>query len=399
MLKYCWGTVLEVFLVFLKLGMTSFGGPAAHIGYFRDEFVNRRGWLKDKGYADLVALCQFLPGPASSQVGMGIGLSRAGIPGAVAAWCGFTLPSAAFLIIFAQAVTIGGKYSDAGWLHGLKILAVAVVAHAVISMARSFCNDRVSGTITIFSAAMALCVSASWGQIAVIVIGACAGRLFLTSSSNEEYSGLNIPVGRITAYSCLTLFFSLLVLLPLMAAYWPNHLLAVVDRFYRVGALVFGGGHVVLPLLQSAVSKGNWVDNELFMAGYGAAQAVPGPLFTFSAYLGAIMSPVPHGWIGGLASLLAIFLPSFLLVIGLLPLWEKLRRNNAAKTSIAGVNAAVVGLLGAALYNPLWTNTIRTHNDFVLALAAFGLLAIWKLPPWKVVLVTATAGLLIEALH
>jgi len=387
--------IWEVFLVFLRLGVSSFGGPVAHIGYFRDEFVVRRAWLSDKAYGDLVALCQFLPGPASSQVGMGVGISRAGIPGAIAAWCGFTIPSAALLILFAQGIA-GLSGGTPGWLLGLKVLAVAVVAQAVIGMAKSFCCDRVTGGIAITSMSLVLASGNGLTQLAAIAIGATAGRMFITSPNDDRHDGLQIPVNHTLALGCMILFFLLLLVLPVAAMVAPGHGIELFDRFYRAGALVFGGGHVVLPLLQAAVAKGNWISNELFMYGYGAAQAVPGPLFTFAAYLGAAAVPEPHGVPGGMLALTAIFLPSFLLVIALLPYWAMLRHNSAARSTLSGVNASVVGILGAALYPPLWTSAINSTRDMVLAVLAFGMLVVLKQPPWRVVIFALLAGMLFQ---
>lgn len=388
--------IFEVFLVFLKLGLTSFGGPAAHLGYFSNEFVQHKKWLSEKGYADLVALCQFLPGPASSQVGMGIGLSRAGLPGAIAAWCGFTLPSALFMILFAGV--IGHWQGDIvpGWLHGLKILAVAVVAQAVLGMAKSFCTSRITGSIAIVSMSLVLISGTGLIQLAAIVISAIAGGLFITSRNDDHHDGLQIPVNHMVAIVCLILFFLLLIVLPIVAVVAPVHGIELIDRFYRAGALVFGGGHVVLPLLQAAVAKGNWISNDIFMYGYGAAQAVPGPLFTFAAYLGAVAAPEPNGAFGGILALASIFLPSFLLVIALLPYWAMLRHNAIARSVLSGVNASVVGILGAALYNPLWTSGIRSSRDMVLTALAFGMLVVWKQPPWRVVIFALLGGMLLQ---
>ena len=380
---------LQVFKTFLKLGLTSFGGPVAHLGYFRDEFVARRKCLSEPAYADLVALCQFLPGPASSQVGIGIGLSQAGVRGAFAAWAGFTLPSALALILFAYGVTaLNGAVEHASWLHGLKVVAVAVVAQAIWGMAKALCPDRPRGTAAILAAVLMLAWPSSWGQIVAIFLGGLFGLLFLKAETVTDHTALHIPISRVVAASLLGLFGTLLIVIPLLASQVPNHTLALIDRFYRTGSLVFGGGHVVLPLLQAAVVSPGWINKDLFLAGYGAAQAVPGPLFTFSAYLGAVMQPGP-GWVNGLICLLSIFLPSFLLVLGILPFWEKLRRGKGVRSALMGVNAAVVGLLLAVFYNTVWTSGILSTKDFILGLIAFGLLSLWKIPPWLVVAVTA----------
>jgi chromate transporter len=382
-------SALQVLAIFLRLGLTSFGGPIAHLGYFREEFVSRRKCLSEHDYADLVALCQFLPGPASSQVGMGIGVSQAGIRGALAAWCGFTLPSAAALILFAYGiVTIKDAVSQVAWLHGLKVAAVAVVAQAIWGMAKTLCPDRPRGTAAILAAAFMLIWPGTWGQIIVILLGGIFGLIFLKSDTPVGQTTLHIPIGRGVAISCLTLFFALLLVTPLITGLTSNHAMALADSFYRTGALVFGGGHVVLPLLHSAVVSPGWIDKDLFLAGYGAAQAVPGPLFTFSAYLGAAMKQEPAGWIGGLICLVAIFLPSFLLMLGILPFWEKLRRNMGVRQALSGVNAAVVGLLLAVFYDSVWTGSIFSAKDFILGLVAFGLLSLWQIPPWMVVIIT-----------
>jgi chromate transporter len=385
------GNPLEVFVAFLRLGLTSFGGPIAHLGYFRQEFVARRHWLDEAAYADLVALCQFLPGPASSEVGIGIGLTRAGLAGAVAAWTGFTLPSAIALILFALGVERFGSL-DAAWLHGLKIAAVAVVAQAVWGMAATMATGKTRATLAVAAAAIVLAVPTTAGQLGAIALGAVAGVVLLRTERAPSPSTLGPSVHHGFAIACLVVFFALLAGLPLLAAAFPGQALAMFNAFYRAGSLVFGGGHVVLPLLQAAVVPPGWVTNDAFLAGYGAAQAVPGPLFTFAAYLGAAMGPQPNGWAGAAICLVAIFLPSFLLVIGVLPFWQALRGKPFAQAALAGVNAAVVGLLLAALYNPVWLAAIMGPLDFAVALAAFLLLAVWKTPPWAVVVLCAVAG-------
>ncbi len=385
-------SVWSVFLIFLRLGLTSFGGPIAHLGYFHNEFVTRRRWLSEHSYADLVALCQFLPGPASSQVGMALGLSRAGYRGALAAWAGFTLPSATILIAFALGIARYGSAISPGALHGLKVVAVAVVAQAVWSMARNLCTDGPRVALMAIAACVALLAPSAWGQVGVIVIAALAGLVLFKPRQRVEPDALPITISQRSGAICLILFLVLLVGLPFVAERLPFQSVALVDAFYRAGALVFGGGHVVLPLLQAEVVPAGWVGNEAFLAGYGAAQAVPGPLFTFAAFLGASMTVTPSGWLGGVICLLAIFAPSFLLVVGALPFWQQLRRNTRAQAALAGVNAAVVGLLLAALYQPVWTSAILVPRDLVLALVALIALMFWKLPPWLVVLGTAVAG-------
>jgi len=378
--------------VFLRLGLTSFGGPVAHLGYFREEFVARRKWLDERAYADLVALCQFLPGPASSQVGIGVGLSKGGLIGAVAAWIGFTLPSALAMALFGLGVVAMGDSLGGGWLHGLKVVAVAVVAQAVWGMAKTLCPDAPRASVAVVATLVVLAWPTPIAQVGVIVAGGIIGLLLSVSDENGEHVDLGAGVSRAWALAALAAFFALLIGLPLAVQLAPNQALALVDSFYRSGSLVFGGGHVVLPLLQSEVVPPGWVGNDAFMAGYGAAQAVPGPLFTFAAYLGSVMGPVPNGWTGAVICLLAVFAPSFLLVIGVLPFWDQLRQVGAVRRALVGVNAAVVGLLLAALYNPVWTSAIFNAADFGLALAAFTLLVMWKVPPWLVVILCAAGG-------
>ncbi|MBF0444233.1 MAG: chromate efflux transporter [Magnetococcales bacterium] len=386
------GSFLEVLAVFFKLGLTSFGGPVAHIGYFRDELVIKRKWLGENSYADLVAMCQFLPGPASSQVGMGLGLLRAGFPGALAAWLGFTLPSAIAMILFALGVTNMDLASHGGWLHGLKVVAVAVVAQAVWGMARSLCPDRTRASLAILAAILVVLWPTAFGQVGAIVVGGIFGWKFLDIAGEQTGERLSTSLSRRTGVVLLAVFAALLLLLPVLASSSSNPIIQIFDSFYRTGSLVFGGGHVVLPLLQTEVVPSGWLDNELFLAGYGAAQAVPGPLFTFAAYLGGAIGHGPSGWGGGLLALVAVFLPSFLLVAGMLPFWDAFRVKPGAQSILRGVNAAVVGLLLAALYHPVWTSGILSASDFALGLAAFAGLMFWKIPPWLVVVLAATAG-------
>ena len=392
------GSAWEVFIAFLRLGLTSFGGPIAHLGYFHDDLVARRKWLEEKAYADLVALCQFLPGPASSKIGIAVGLSRAGYLGALAAWAGFTLPSAIALVLFAYGVEALGNAIGSGWPHGLKVAAVAVVAQAVLMMMmRSLAPDRDRATLAIAAAALVLAIPTAWGQIGAILLGGLAGVTVLRTHAPTDHVAMPHAVSRTAAIIAMVLFFAILVGLPLVLTVLPNHSIRLFEAFYRAGSLVFGGGHVVLPLLQASVVPPGWVTNDAFLAGYGAAQAVPGPLFTFSAYLGAVMGPAPNGWLGAGLCLVAMFLPSFLLVIGPLPFWDDLRRQDWARSALRGVNAAVVGLLLAALYNPVWTAGITNGADFALASAAFLLLFMWKTPPWLVVVLSAVCGGLIAA--
>lgn len=391
------GRLAEVFLAFLKLGFTAFGGPVAHLGYFRAEFVERRRWLDEHAYGDVVALCQFLPGPASSQVGMTLGIMRAGLPGAVAAWMAFTMPSALGLILFAYGLSWMGDLQHAAWLHGLKIVAVAVVAQAVWDMARNLCPDRSRATLAALAAVIALAVPSAYGQTGAILLGGLAGWRWLAADAARGELPMTVPYGRGFGVAALAVFFILLFGLPFIAAATGEHTIALIDSFYRSGSLVFGGGHVVLPLLQKEVVPSDWVSNDLFLAGYGAAQAVPGPLFTFAAYLGAVMQPTPHGWVGGLICLGAIFLPSFLMVAGALPFWNGMRRRPAVQSALKGVNAAVVGLLLAALYTPVWTSAIFSSADFALGLAAFVLLVFWRAPPWLVVVLGALGASFLAA--
>ncbi len=381
-----------VFVAFLRLGLTSFGGPVAHLGYFRDAFVTRRGWLTERAYADLVGLCQFLPGPASSQVGMAIGLSRAGYAGMFAAWLGFTLPSALLMMLFALGVHATGMPVAAGALHGLRIVSVAVIAQAVWGMARTLCPDARRVTLMAIATCIALLVPAAWLQVVVIVAAGAAGLMLLPQPERGAHEPLPLHVSRRAGLLWLVLFAALIVVLPVAASALHSNTLAVVDAFFRTGALVFGGGHVVLPLLQAAVVAPGWVGDSAFLAGYGVAQAVPGPLFTFSAFLGALLRDAPNGWLGGMIALVSIFAPSFLLVAGTAPFWERLRRSTRMQAALAGVNAAVVGLLLAALYHPVWSDTIVSPRDFAAALVAFVALVFWRVPPWAVVIASAALG-------
>ena len=389
----------RVFLIFLRLGLTSFGGPVAHLGYFREEFVARRGWLMEDAYADLVALCQFLPGPASSQVGLALGLRQAGWGGALAAWLGFTLPSALVMALLGLGLVAGQGLVPAGVLHGLKVAAVAVVAQAVWGMARSLCRGPARLLLMVLACALALLWPGVVGQVGAMLVAALAG-LGLWGRAGAmpappSQGGLAAGVRPRTGALLLAAFAALLVLLPLAARAWPQGWLVLADAFYRAGALVFGGGHVVLPLLQAEVVATGWVAADDFLAGYGLAQAVPGPLFTFAAFLGAAAGHGAGGWLGAAVCLVAIFVPAFLLVAGALPFWERLRHNARARAALAGVNAAVVGLLLAALYHPVWTSAIHAPADLALALAAFAALVWARVPPWLVVPLCGAAGWLL----
>ncbi len=388
------GNFLEVLAVFTRLGLTSFGGPIAHLGYFREDIVIRRKWVDEGTYGDLIGLCQFLPGPASSQTGISLGIMRAGLPGGLMAWIGFTLPSAILMTLFAYWASVLRSVIATGIFHGLLIVAVAVVAQAVWGMARTHCPDRSRATIAILAAMATLLLPAGIVQVAIIVTAGLAGWFLFrhTDLANVQTStALRSAIPRFLAITCLAIFTVLLVLF-LLPNLFHQHALVLFASFYRTGALVFGGGHVVLPLLQAAVVLPGWVTETQFLTGYSAAQAVPGPLFTFSAYLGAIEALSPNGWIGAIIALLGIYLPSFLLLIGILPFWSSLRNQSSFQAALRGINASVVGLLLAALYQPVWTSTIKNPYDFLFALAAFGLLAIWKLPPWVVVLLAALVG-------
>lgn len=386
------GSPIEVLRAFLKLGLTCFGGPIAHIGYFRDEFVLRRKWIDEHAYADLVGLCQFLPGPASSQVGFSIGLMRAGYLGALAAWVGFTLPSAAALVLFAYgAGTLNGPIEN-GLLHGLKLTAVAIVAQAVWGMARNLCPDRERATIAVVAALILLVSTSSVAQVGAIVLGGIAGLWLCRGGTLTPFGHIEMPVSRTAGLAALTGFFLLLVGLPVLRELTASSGLALFDAFYRSGALVFGGGHVVLALLREAFVTPGWLSDNAFLAGYGAAQAVPGPLFTFAAYLGTVVTPNPHGITGAGLGLVGIFLPGMLMLLGILPFWDSLRKYASAQAMMRGVNAAVVGLLGAALYDPVWTSSVHTPPDFGIALVGFVLLTVWRAPPLVVVVFSAVAG-------
>lgn len=385
----------EIFRVFLRLGLTSFGGPVAHLGYFRTEFVERRRWIDERSYADLVALCQFLPGPASSQVGIAVALARGGWWGSLAAWAGFTLPSALLLMGFALVPSHDQDWVHAGALQGLKVAAVAVVAQAVWGMSKTLCPDRPRAALAIGAALLTLLLPTVFAQVGAILVCGLMGWRLLHLKGQPAVEHRSYGVSHPAGMAALVSFALLLLGLPLLAAATASPLLGTLDAFYRAGALVFGGGHVVLPLLQSAVVPGGAVSNAEFLAGYGAAQAVPGPLFTFAAYLGATMRPEVAGiggWKGGLACLLAIFLPAWLLVVGTLPFWDILRQRPGVQSALAGVNAGVVGILLAALYDPVWISAIGSRADFGLALAAFALLVYARASPLLVVVLAAGAG-------
>jgi chromate transporter len=391
------GSALEVLRVFAKLGVSCFGGPIAHIGYFRHEFVIRRRWLDERAYADLVGLCQFLPGPASSQVGFSLGLMRAGLLGGLAAWIGFTLPSAIALVLFAYGAGALRGELGVGLLHGLKLVAVAIVAQAVWGMARTLCPDRERASIAVIAALIILLSASPLVQIAAIAFGGTAGVWLCRgkAEAGAELGHMPMPVSQSTGLFALAVFLLLLIGLPFLLTSTHSQGVALFEAFYRSGALVFGGGHVVLPLLREATVVPGWVSDDAFLAGYGAAQAVPGPLFTFAAYLGAVMGPAPHGVAGAMIGLIAIFLPGILVLVAALPFWESFRRRARAQAIMRGVNAAVVGLLGAALYNPVWTSSVTSPGSFAVALVGFVLLTVWQAPPLLVVAVGAIGGLVL----
>ncbi|NPC94600.1 chromate transporter [Bacillus sp. WMMC1349] len=381
-------SLIEILFVSTRLGLTSFGGPIAHLGYFHAEYIHKRKWLDEKNYADLVALCQFLPGPASSQVGIGIGVMRAGILGGVLAFIGFTLPSVIALILFALIVQ-GLDIANAGWIHGLKIVAVVVVAHAILGMAQKLTPDVKRKTIALLALLATLLWQTAFTQVGVIIISAFIGYYIYQQQKESTKSVMPFPVSRRFAFICLSLFFGLLIFLPVLSELTASRWIQMFDHFYRSGSLVFGGGHVVLPLLEREFVLTGWLSEEAFLAGYGAAQAVPGPLFTFASYLGAVM----NGWQGGLLATVAIFLPAFLLILGALPFWDTLRRNPKINGALMGVNAAVVGILISAFYEPIWTSSILEPLDFAFAALLFSMLVYWKLPPWVIVVTGAIGGL------
>ncbi|KAB2449460.1 chromate transporter [Bacillus thuringiensis] len=385
--------LLEVLLVSIRLGLTSFGGPIAHLGYFHEEYVRKRKWMDEKSYADLVALCQFLPGPASSQVGIGIGVMRAGVLGGILAFIGFTLPSVIALIIFALVLQ-GLNIGDVSWIHGLKIVAVVVVAHAILGMAQKLTPDLQRKSIALFALVGTLLWQTAFTQVGVIVLSGLVGYLIYKNHADNDEAKLSFPISRKLGVICLSIFFGLLISLPILREVTSLNWIAMFDSFYRAGSLVFGGGHVVLPLLEREFVPTGWMDEASFLAGYGATQAVPGPLFTFAAYIGAVIG----GWQGGLLATVAIFLPAFLLILGTLPFWDQLRRNPKIKGALMGVNAAVVGILISAFYHPIWTSAILQPVDFAFAAILFSMLVYWKLPPWVIVVAGAVGGTLISLL-
>jgi chromate transporter len=383
--------LLEILMVSAKLGLTSFGGPIAHLGYFHDEYVRRRKWLDEQAYANLVALCQFLPGPASSQVGIGIGVMRGGLLGGILAFVGFTTPSVVMLILFALILK-GMVIGNAGWIHGLKIVAVAVVAHAIWGMAQKLTPDLSRKAIALLALICTLLWQTAYTQVSVILIAAVAGFIIYKGQKEDSPSVIQVPLNRGFGVICLGLFFGLLIVLPILRELTASSWVAMFDSFYRSGSLVFGGGHVVLPLLEREFLPSGWLSKEAFLAGYGAAQAVPGPLFTFAAYIGTVVD----GWAGGLLATFAIFLPAFLLVLGTLPFWVSINRNPKITGVLMGVNAAVVGILISAFYDPIWTSTISASIDFAFTALLFSMLAFWKLPPWVIVVTGIIGGFMLS---
>ncbi|GAA0490493.1 chromate transporter [Salinibacillus aidingensis] len=387
------GRYLEILAVSFRLGLTSFGGPVAHLGYFQDEYVKRRKWLDDRTYADLIALCQFLPGPASSQVGISIGMVRGGVLGGLLAWIGFTLPSVVALIVFAlyvQQVDTGGSV----WIEGLKLVAVAVVAHAILNMGKKLTPDRPKIAIAVIAAIAVLFYQTAFAQIAVIVLAGIVGYLSFKHSDLPEGADIQLNLRKSFGIISLILFFGLLIFLPVMSGFFSNIYVQLVDIFYRIGSIVFGGGHVVLPLLEREVVPPGLISEEVFLAGYGAAQAVPGPLFTFSSFIGTSI----EGISGGLVAVLAMFFPSFLLLIGVLPFWNTIRKKKSIRAALLGVNAAVVGILIAALYDPIWTSAVDQTKDFAVVLASFAFLYFWKVPAWLIVIFTVLFNVLLSGL-
>ncbi len=384
-------SLLEILFVSTRLGLTSFGGPIAHLGYFHEEYIRRRKWMDEKSYADLVALCQFLPGPASSQVGIGIGVIRAGLLGGILAFIGFTLPSVIALILFALLVQ-GLNVGDASWIHGLKIVAVVIVAHAILGMAQKLTPDLPRKSIALFALVGTLLWQTASIQIGVIILAGFVGYILYKNQSDHDEVRLTVPISKKIGIICLSLFFGLLIILPTLREITTLSWVAMFDSFYRSGSLVFGGGHVVLPLLQREFVPTGWLTQDSFLAGYGITQAVPGPLFTFAAYIGAVI----NGWKGGIIATVAIFLPAFLLILGTLPFWDKLRRNPKIRGALMGVNAAVVGILISAFYNPIWTSAILKPVDFAFSAVLFSMLVYWKLPPWIVVVTGAFGGILLS---
>lgn len=385
-------TFLEILLISTKLGFTSFGGPVAHLGYFHDEYVRRRKWLDEKSYADLVALCQFLPGPASSQVGIGIGILRGGLLGGIISFLGFTLPSVIALIIFASLIE-GLSLGNTGWIHGLKIVAVTIVAHAILGMAKNLTPDLKRQTIALFALVLTLIWQSVFSQVGIIILSAVTGYfLYKQQTMQQGQTEVTFPISKRVASVSLALFFCLLLLLPIIREVFTYPWIAIFDSFYRSGSLVFGGGHVVLPLLEREFVPGGWLSEEAFLAGYGATQAVPGPMFTFAAYIGTVL----NGWGGGLLATFSIFLPAFLLIVGTLPYWNSLRKNPKIQGALMGVNAAVVGILIAAFYHPIWTSSILHASDFAFAAILFSMLVYWKLPSWIIVITGVVGGMLLS---
>lgn len=378
------GNPIEVFTTFLTLGFTSFGGPTAHIGYFRKKLVEQKGWVSESQFAQLLAICQFLPGPASSQLGFTLGLLRSGWLGAICAFVAFTLPSAIILLLFANALGSFSNEVGNAAIHGLKLVACAVVADALLGMSKNLCPDVPRKAIALFAMALLLALSSPWAQIGVVLLGAIAGVYLCHNVASQSLTPLPIRYGKKLGMTAFVVFLALLISLPFVS---KEHMLPqIADAFYNAGALVFGGGHVVLPLLEESTVNSGWIAQETFLAGYGASQAIPGPMFAFAAYLGALVPTQHPAWVSAFVALVFMFLPGFLLVIAALPLWKRVAENTRASKAVMGANAAVVGLLAAALYDPILTSGITSNIDAAIAIVGFGLLAIWKLSPLYVVL-------------
>lgn len=385
--------LLEILIISTRLGLTSFGGPIAHLGYFHEEYVRKRKWMDERSYSDLVTLCQFLPGPASSQVGIGIGVMRGGVLGGVLAFIGFTLPSVLALVILALFLQ-GSSIEEAGWIQGLKIVAVVVVAHAILGMAQKLTPDLKRKSIALFTLVITLLWKIAFIQVGVILLAGLIGYAMYKNYADNDDTKFIFPISRKLGVICLSLFFGLLIFLPILRGMTALNWVAMFDSFYRSGSLVFGGGHVVLPLLEREFVPAGWMDEASFLAGYGAAQAVPGPLFTFAAYIGAVIS----GWKGGFVATVAIFLPAFLLILGALPFWNQIRSSHKMKGALMGMNAAVVGILISAFYHPVWTSAILEPIDFAFAAILFSMLVYFKLPPWIIVVAGALGGTFISML-
>lgn len=379
----------EILYVSTKLGLTSFGGPIAHLGYFHNEYVIKRKWIDEKTFNDLVALCQFLPGPASSQTGFGIGMIRGGLIGGIISWVGFTLPSAIILTLFAfflQDINL----LNAGWIYGLKLVAVAIVAQAIFTMGQKFSNNKISFTIMVIACAISLLWKSPFSQIVIIILSGISGFYLFKNTLPLQVQDVEVKIKHEYSIISLLIFFILLILFPILSTFYPNIWLQIINIFYNTGAFVFGGGHVVLPLLENKLIPLGLITKDKFLAGYGIAQAIPGPLFTFSAYIGAVIS----GWKGAVIATISIFLPSLLLVAGVFPFWDSIRKKEGVQGTLAGINACVVGILLSAFYNPIWVSSIFTPKDFIFALSLFTLNNFWNISPFILVVISVIGGIL-----